>query len=214
TLVRAVMVPATMRLLGNLNWWLPRPLRWLHDRIGISEGGEDDEEVLPATSKEEQSRERAASDLWRGVPHGGVGSPGRGRVRPPLNGTGPLNAPSDHGAFGAPSWNGLPSTSVDTPTLSRYGVIPPVWKGQPAPVIRHRSMSAASATTPSSSINWISLARARRARSRICPSSDGLAPPERSSFTFGSILKSGAKISVFPASAILASCGETEKRSG
>src|SRR5690625_2808657 len=63
TLVRAVMVPATMRLLGNLNWWLPRPLRWLHDRIGISEGGEDDEEVLPVRSKEEQTRERAASDL-------------------------------------------------------------------------------------------------------------------------------------------------------
>ncbi|WP_150240823.1 MMPL family transporter [Nocardiopsis quinghaiensis] len=43
TLVRAVMVPATMRLLGGANWWLPRPLRWLHDRIGISEGGDTDE---------------------------------------------------------------------------------------------------------------------------------------------------------------------------
>jgi uncharacterized membrane protein YdfJ with MMPL/SSD domain len=42
TLVRAVMVPATMRLLGGANWWLPRPLRWLHDRIGISEGGDGD----------------------------------------------------------------------------------------------------------------------------------------------------------------------------
>ncbi|WP_117198795.1 MULTISPECIES: MMPL family transporter [unclassified Nocardiopsis] len=42
TLVRAVMVPATMRLLGGANWWLPRPLRWLHDRIGISEGGDED----------------------------------------------------------------------------------------------------------------------------------------------------------------------------
>lgn len=44
TLVRAIMVPATMRLLGGANWWLPRPLRWLHDRIGISEGGDDDGE--------------------------------------------------------------------------------------------------------------------------------------------------------------------------
>ncbi|MDA2814790.1 MMPL family transporter [Nocardiopsis sp. RSe5-2] len=42
TLVRALLVPATMRLLGDVNWWLPRPLRWLHDRIGISEGGEED----------------------------------------------------------------------------------------------------------------------------------------------------------------------------
>lgn len=30
TLVRGLLVPATMRLLGGLNWWLPRPLgRWL-----------------------------------------------------------------------------------------------------------------------------------------------------------------------------------------
>ena len=49
TLVRAVMVPATMRLLGGANWWLPRPLRWVHDRIGISEGGdEEDDSGTPA----------------------------------------------------------------------------------------------------------------------------------------------------------------------
>ncbi|MGQ4272118.1 MMPL family transporter [Nocardiopsis changdeensis] len=47
TLVRAVMVPAAMRLLGGVNWWLPRPLRWLHDRIGISEGG-GEEPAAPA----------------------------------------------------------------------------------------------------------------------------------------------------------------------
>ncbi|MEV0593083.1 MMPL family transporter [Nonomuraea cavernae] len=29
TLVRALLVPATMRLLGSANWWLPRPLRRL-----------------------------------------------------------------------------------------------------------------------------------------------------------------------------------------
>ncbi|GAB2501885.1 MMPL family transporter [Nocardiopsis aegyptia] len=52
TLVRAVMVPATMRLLGGANWWLPRPLRWVHDRIGISEGGgEEDEPELPAAPR-------------------------------------------------------------------------------------------------------------------------------------------------------------------
>ncbi|MUL43503.1 MMPL family transporter [Streptomonospora sp. PA3] len=38
TLVRALLVPATMRLLGRANWWLPAPLRRLHDRIGITEG--------------------------------------------------------------------------------------------------------------------------------------------------------------------------------
>jgi RND superfamily putative drug exporter len=55
TLVRAVMVPATMRLLGGANWWLPRPLRWLHDRIGISEGGDADE---PVPAAERNGRER------------------------------------------------------------------------------------------------------------------------------------------------------------
>jgi RND superfamily putative drug exporter len=29
TLVRAVLLPATMKLLGERNWWLPRKLDWL-----------------------------------------------------------------------------------------------------------------------------------------------------------------------------------------
>jgi RND superfamily putative drug exporter len=39
TLVRGTLVPAFMRLAGEANWWAPGPLRRLHDRIGISEGG-------------------------------------------------------------------------------------------------------------------------------------------------------------------------------
>jgi uncharacterized membrane protein YdfJ with MMPL/SSD domain len=45
TVVRALLVPASMRLLGRWNWWAPAPLRRLHDRIGLREpaddGGED-----------------------------------------------------------------------------------------------------------------------------------------------------------------------------
>ncbi len=37
TLVRGLLVPATMRLLGRANWWAPAPLRWLWRRIGLSE---------------------------------------------------------------------------------------------------------------------------------------------------------------------------------
>jgi RND superfamily putative drug exporter len=37
TLVRALVVPATMRLLGNLNWWAPAPLARLYRRIGLGE---------------------------------------------------------------------------------------------------------------------------------------------------------------------------------
>jgi trehalose monomycolate/heme transporter len=37
TLVRLLLVPATMRLLGHANWWAPRPLRRLYARYGIRE---------------------------------------------------------------------------------------------------------------------------------------------------------------------------------
>ena len=37
TLVRALLVPATMRLLGRWNWWAPGPLARLYPRYGIHE---------------------------------------------------------------------------------------------------------------------------------------------------------------------------------
>ena len=37
TVIRALLVPSLMSLLGPLNWWAPRPLRRLHDRIGLQE---------------------------------------------------------------------------------------------------------------------------------------------------------------------------------
>lgn len=36
TVVRAILVPAAMRLAGEANWWAPGPLRRLHARIGLS----------------------------------------------------------------------------------------------------------------------------------------------------------------------------------
>jgi RND superfamily putative drug exporter len=49
TLVRMMLVPAFMHLLGRWNWWAPRPLVRLHERIGISESGPegDDETTGP-----------------------------------------------------------------------------------------------------------------------------------------------------------------------
>ena len=37
SIVRALLVPSLMELLGKWNWWAPAPLRRLHDRIGLSE---------------------------------------------------------------------------------------------------------------------------------------------------------------------------------
>jgi len=42
TIVRGVLVPAVMRLVGEPIWWAPRPLRRLHDRFGLQENTEDD----------------------------------------------------------------------------------------------------------------------------------------------------------------------------
>ena len=38
TIVRALLVPALMGLLGKWNWWAPGPLRRLHTRFGFKEG--------------------------------------------------------------------------------------------------------------------------------------------------------------------------------
>lgn len=40
TLVRMGLVPAFMHLLGRWNWWAPKPLARLHERIGFSESAE------------------------------------------------------------------------------------------------------------------------------------------------------------------------------
>ncbi|MGD9694810.1 MAG: MMPL family transporter [Thermoleophilia bacterium] len=39
SIIRALLVPSLMGLLGRWNWWAPRPLRRLHERIGFSEDG-------------------------------------------------------------------------------------------------------------------------------------------------------------------------------
>jgi RND superfamily putative drug exporter len=37
SIIRALLVPALMQLLGKWNWWAPRPLRRVYERWGISE---------------------------------------------------------------------------------------------------------------------------------------------------------------------------------
>ncbi|GAB3718439.1 hypothetical protein GCM10028793_56840 [Nocardiopsis oceani] len=36
TLIRGVLVPVSIRLAGGANWWAPRPLRRLHERLGLA----------------------------------------------------------------------------------------------------------------------------------------------------------------------------------
>jgi RND superfamily putative drug exporter len=37
TIVRTLLVPATMKLLGRANWWAPAPMRRFHERFGLHE---------------------------------------------------------------------------------------------------------------------------------------------------------------------------------
>jgi RND superfamily putative drug exporter len=46
TIVRALLVPATMRLMGRWNWWAPAPLAALYRRLGLAERSAD-AEVVP-----------------------------------------------------------------------------------------------------------------------------------------------------------------------
>jgi len=47
TIIRVLLVPATMRLLGNWNWWAPGPLGRLADRLGF--GHAEDDEAMAAS---------------------------------------------------------------------------------------------------------------------------------------------------------------------
>ena len=48
TIVRTLLVPATMRVLGRYNWWAPRPLAALYARLGLGER----EDERPARDEE------------------------------------------------------------------------------------------------------------------------------------------------------------------
>ena len=52
TLVRVLLVPAFMHLLGRWNWWAPKPLARLHERIGLRESGEESPAVAMSPSSE------------------------------------------------------------------------------------------------------------------------------------------------------------------
>jgi putative drug exporter of the RND superfamily len=48
-LIRTMLVPALMRLAGRANWWAPRPLRAVYNKIGLKDGdmGEDPTPASP-----------------------------------------------------------------------------------------------------------------------------------------------------------------------
>jgi hypothetical protein len=63
TLVRCVLVPATITLLGPANWCAPAPLRRLHQRIGLHEAPAGP--VAGASTDASPGRELATSGARR-----------------------------------------------------------------------------------------------------------------------------------------------------
>ncbi len=45
TLIRGLMVPAFMRVMGDANWWAPAWLKRIHDRFGISEADDVEDDL-------------------------------------------------------------------------------------------------------------------------------------------------------------------------
>jgi putative drug exporter of the RND superfamily len=61
-LVRMLLMPSVMSLMGPLNWWAPAPLRRLHRRIRLT-----DEVALPRQVGANRGEEvHAGADLGRG----------------------------------------------------------------------------------------------------------------------------------------------------
>ena len=58
TIVRILLVPATMRLLGKWNWWAPGPLARFADRLGFSHA--EDEATVPTGDEGPGSGDGAA----------------------------------------------------------------------------------------------------------------------------------------------------------
>jgi RND superfamily putative drug exporter len=60
TVVRMLLVPATMRLVGKYNWWAPRPLAALYNRLGLSEQEDGGDEQAVGTPRNREEGRTAA----------------------------------------------------------------------------------------------------------------------------------------------------------
>ena len=94
SIIRALLVPSLMELLGSWNWWAPKPLRRLHDRIGLREGVSTPRPAPTPTRAPERSAVRitgsTANQKEKSMMQNGMGVeagpppervPGRAKVR-------------------------------------------------------------------------------------------------------------------------------------
>jgi putative drug exporter of the RND superfamily len=65
-LIRGTLVPAFMRLAGDWNWWAPGPLRRFHDRWGVSEHVDLDEDDADAPPPPERDAGEVSTPMLSG----------------------------------------------------------------------------------------------------------------------------------------------------
>jgi RND superfamily putative drug exporter len=70
TIVRTVLVPATMELLGDRNWWFPAWLDRLIPNISVEAHGEDVIDLTDAALAREMEALEASSDARQPVAAG------------------------------------------------------------------------------------------------------------------------------------------------
>jgi RND superfamily putative drug exporter len=59
TVVRGLLLPALMSLLGEWNWWAPAPLRRLHERWFAARTGSSEPAAAPIPAVRAPDKERA-----------------------------------------------------------------------------------------------------------------------------------------------------------
>ncbi len=114
TIVRCLLVPATMTLLGQWNWWAPARLRRLHERIGLRE-----HPLLPAAEV------RPGRGALLAAAAAGVQSPLARTVAPTV-------APAPSPAWDAPEPPPAPTAAPNPGTAElppAWGTIPESWAG-------------------------------------------------------------------------------------
>ena len=98
TVVRMLLVPAVLKLMGSAAWWAPGPLRRLQERAGLAEY--EDEELFPTVSVGRHAAPEPGGDrtwppppapsAWAPPPAPGSWNPGPGL---PVAGSGPAPGP-------------------------------------------------------------------------------------------------------------------------
>ena len=98
TLVRTLLVPATMKLLGERNWWAPAPLRRFHDRYGLHEAPS----APPAARRDRRRPGCPVAHPGRGNGHGATSWSGDERRRRPRDRPRSRRSTSSHTTSPAP----------------------------------------------------------------------------------------------------------------